>query len=192
MAMLSAPAHRRLLLDHARETIRRMLAAGAPAPCAECPDPALLAPGGCFVSLHERGTHRLRGCVGRLDATRPLWHGVHHAATNVLADPRFGNDPVRPGELPNLEIEVSVLSPMRPASSPTDFDPRSDGVYLTHAGRSGCFLPQVARETGWDREQLLTRLCVEKMGLPAHAWREAGARLLTFSTEIIGPEPFER
>ena len=59
-------------------------------------------------------------------------------------------------------------------------------------GRTGCFLPQVARETGWTREQLLGRLCSEKMGLPAAFWMQAGAQLMTFTTLIIGPEPFEQ
>ena len=59
-------------------------------------------------------------------------------------------------------------------------------------GRAMERIVQVARETGWNREQLLTRLCVEKMGLTPHAWREPGAKLMTFSTVILGPEPFER
>src|SRR5947199_283867 len=57
--------------------------------------------------------------------------------------------------------------------------------------QAGCFLPQVARETGWGREQLLERLCVEKMGLPAASWRSPHAKLQTFTTIIIGPEPLD-
>jgi AMMECR1 domain-containing protein len=110
----------------------------------------------------------------------------------VLEDPRFYDDPVRLAELPRLEIEISVLSPMRQAQSVTDFDLNTEGIYLIHQNRSGCFLPQVARETGWSREQLLSRLCTEKMGLQPHAWKEPGARLMVFSTLVIGPEPFER
>jgi AmmeMemoRadiSam system protein A len=189
-SMLLVSQQKRVLLDVARETIRNALRheRNEPAPC---PDPALLVPGGCFVSLHELRTHRLRGCVGRMDTTQPLWDCVQHSALAVLDDPRFDDDPVRLDELPSLEIEISVLSPMRQANSVTDFDLDNEGVYLLHSGRSGCFLPQVARETGWNREQLLTRLCVEKMGLPPQAWREPGAKLMTFSTVIIGPEPFE-
>jgi AmmeMemoRadiSam system protein A len=189
--MLLGAEHGRLLLDEARQTIRRALHGDAN-DVRSCPEPALLAPGGCFVSLHELDTHKLRGCVGRLDASQPLWNCVHHSALGVLEDPRFDDDPVRLADLPKLEIEISVLSPMRQARSVTDFDLETEGIYLTHQNRSGCFLPQVARETGWNREQLLSRLCSEKMGLPPHAWKEPGARLMVFSTLVIGPEPFER
>jgi AmmeMemoRadiSam system protein A len=183
--------HNHRLLDAARETIRKALR-GDPDEIRPCPDPALLSSGGCFVSLHELHTHKLRGCVGRLDASQPLWNCIHGSSLGVLEDPRFYDDPVRLPELPNLEIEISVLSPMRQAQSVTDFDLSTEGIYLIHQNRSGCFLPQVARETGWNREQLLSRLCTEKMGLLPHAWKEPGARLMVFSTRVIGPEPFER
>jgi AmmeMemoRadiSam system protein A len=189
--MLLIAEQNRYLLDAARETIRRALRGDANDVRA-VPDPALMLPGGCFVSLHELQTHKLRGCVGRLDSSQPLWSCVHNSALGVLEDPRFDEDPVRLADLPKLEIEISVLSPMRQARSVTDFDLDTEGIYLTHQNRSGCFLPQVARETGWNREQLLSRLCTEKMGLQPHAWKEPGARLMVFSTLVIGPEPFER
>jgi AmmeMemoRadiSam system protein A len=189
--MLLTPEHSRLLLDAAREAIRRALRGDA-SDVGDCPDPALLSPGGCFVSLHELHTHKLRGCVGRLDASQPLWNCIHGSSLGVLEDPRFCEDRVRFSELPKLEIEISVLSPMRQAQSVGDFDLRTEGIYLIHQSRSGCFLPQVARETGWNREQLLSRLCTEKMGLAPHAWKEPGVRLMVFSTLVIGPEPFER
>ena len=188
--VLIQPEHKRLLLDLARATIRRTLGGERGNASPACSDPALLMPAGSFVSLHEMRTHRLRGCVGRMDASQALWQSVHDAAIGVLADPRFREDVVRFDELPSLELEISVLSPMRPAPTPLDFDPATQGIYLIHQGRSGCFLPQVARETGWNREQLLSRLCSEKLELPALAWTEPGARLLVFSTEILGPEPF--
>jgi uncharacterized protein len=186
-----APEHKRLLLDLARVTIRRTLQ-GEPANAVPpCPDSALLTPAGSFVSLHELRTHGLRGCVGRMDASQPLWKCVRDSAIGVLDDPRFQDDAVRLSELPLLEIEISVLSPMRQAPTPLDFDAATEGIYLIHQGRSGCFLPQVARETGWNREQLLSRLCSEKLGLLPQAWREPSARLLVFSTEVLGPEPFD-
>jgi AMMECR1 domain-containing protein len=102
------------------------------------------------------------------------------------------DDPVRLEELPDLEMDISVLSPLRPAPGPLSFDLLNEGIYLTWGEtRAGCFLPQVARETGWTREQLLARLCVEKMGLPATAWQDPRAKLFTFTTLVIGPEPFE-
>src|SRR3954452_8811010 len=146
------------LLDIARDAIRQSLHGQ---PLAELPqdDPALLQPAGCFVSLHESGTHRLRGCVGRLDASGPLAAVVQQTAVNVLGDPRFTQQPVRIEDLPRLEIDISVLSPLMPAASPLDFDLLNEGISLTISNRAGCFLPQVARETGWNKEQLLDRLC---------------------------------
>jgi AmmeMemoRadiSam system protein A len=148
----------------------------------------LAAPAGCFVSLHERITHRLRGCVGRLDPHAPLAETVRKTAADVLHDPRFVKSPVTAGEVADLEIEVSVLSPPEEAKSPLDFDLLNDGIYLTFGGRAGFFLPQVARETGWTREQLLDRLCTEKLGLPPDAWKKPEAKLFTFKVEVVGPE----
>jgi AmmeMemoRadiSam system protein A len=154
-------------------------------------DPELTHPAGCFVSLHELETHKLRGCIGRLEATAPLWRIVTETAVNVLGDPRFDDLRVTPGDLPNLQIELSVLSPLTPCGSPLDFDLHSDGIYLILGERAGCFLPQVARETGWTKEQLLDRLCTEKLGMSAELWRTESATLMRFSTVIVGPEPVE-
>ena len=190
--MLLTPHQQRVLIDAARDTIRRTLR-GQPAHEDEAApdDPALAQPAGGFVTLHRLDTRALRGCVGRLDAAEPVLRAVRGAAAGVLRDPRFTNDPVRPDELPKLQIDVSVLSPLRPAPDPLAFDPAGEGIYLTWGERAGCFLPQVARETGWTRQQLLARLCVEKMGLPPDAWQDPGAKLFVFTTTEIGPEPFE-
>jgi AmmeMemoRadiSam system protein A len=178
-----------ILLNLARQSIRAALRGEA---CAAQPpdDPALLAPAGCFVSLHEQGSGRLRGCVGRLDAADALHLAVTRAACSVLADPRFEDDRITIEQLPGLQIEISVLAPLKSTTNPLAFDPRNDGIYLTIGQRSGCFLPQVGRETGWTREQLLERLCTEKMALPPNAWRQPDAALSIFTAQIIGPEPF--
>jgi uncharacterized protein len=198
-----SPQQRAALLNEARAVIRELLARGSEASGAEsAPRPAaapgaagsldaeLLQPAGCFVSLHELRSHRLRGCVGRLEATAPLWDTLRAVAGNVLQDPRFADHRVTHWELPGLEVEISVLSPLRPGRGPLDFDLATDGVYLTWGQRAGCFLPQVARETGWGREHLLDRLCAEKMGLPPGTWRDPRAKLFLFTTLTIGPEPF--
>src|SRR5438552_1379348 len=92
---------RAALIDLARRALRERLGAGAlDEPFAAPPALAeLLAPAGCFVSLHERGTHRLRGCVGRLDAAKPLWETVYLTTGETLRDPRFVNQPVTGVEL---------------------------------------------------------------------------------------------
>jgi AmmeMemoRadiSam system protein A len=192
--MLLSPQHQRLLLDAARYAIRQSLCgerSPEPDDSADLADPVLAQPAGCFVTLHRLVTHELRGCVGRLDAVDPLVRAVRRAAASVLQDPRFGDDPVRMEELPRLQIDVSVLSPLRPADHPLSFDLHNDGIYLIWGDRAGCFLPQVARETGWGKEQLLARLCVEKMGLAPMAWQDPRAKLYHFTTIEVGPEPFE-
>jgi uncharacterized protein len=178
----------RILLDLARSSIQRALRGQAAPPLPV--DPELQQPAGCFVSLHQSFRHRLRGCVGRLDAKAALAQTVVTMARGVLEDPRFLNQPVRLGELSELDIELSILSPLIKLNRPEDFDPRSAGIYLTYGDRSGCFLPQVARDTGWNREQLLDRLCTEKLGMPPGTWRQAGATLYEFTALLVGPEPF--
>jgi AmmeMemoRadiSam system protein A len=181
-----SPHNRAALLDVASRTIRGAVT-GSTAEFVEPTEPQLTQPAGCFVSLHERGTHRLRGCIGRMDATQPLWQAVQRAALGVLDDPRFPDERIRPDELSKIDLEISVISPLRDAPSPLTFDLLNDGIYLIVNERSGCFLPQVARETGWSKEQLLDRLCTEKMALPPDAWRRAPCTLKTFGTLIVGP-----
>ena len=190
--MSYTPVQRRFLLNVARDAIRSVLTGD---PCAAPPpdrieDAALRVPAGCFCSLHEIASRRLRGCVGRLEARDAVLLAVHDAAVSVLADPRFDDLRVTIDELRVIELELTILSPLRDPAHVLDFDPQLHGIYLTVLDRSGCFLPQVARETGWGREQLLDRLCAEKLGLPSRAWRHPAARLQVFDAEIIGPEAF--
>jgi AmmeMemoRadiSam system protein A len=180
------PQTRRLLLDLASDAIVSALG-GSPKLSTPIDDPFLSQSAGCFVSLHHRQTRALRGCVGLLESDRPLSEVIIAAARSVLADPRFTHDPIHLNELVLLDIEVTLLHPMRQVPSPLDFNPLEHGLYLTISTRSGCFLPQVARETGWTREQLLSRLCTEKLGLHPEAWRDPGAVLRIFTVEVIGP-----
>jgi AmmeMemoRadiSam system protein A len=185
---LSGP-ERSHILDLARAHIRRALRLDTFVP--EFPDEVLRQPAGCFVSLHTLHGRRLRGCVGRIDASQPLGEALHAAALSVLRDPRFAREPIFAEELAWLEIEVSVLSAPQPANHPLEFEPLNHGIYLTFGERTGCFLPQVARETGWTKEQLLDRLCLEKLGLAADTWRHESAKLHVFSVIVVGPEEFE-
>jgi AmmeMemoRadiSam system protein A len=188
--VIVSPACSTALLDVARAAVLARLKPDADLPFVPPTHEEMLKPAGCFVTLHEHKTRKLRGCVGRLDADQPLWQTVFQTAGDVLHDPRFVDDPVKAAELEALELEISVLSPPRAAASPLDFDPMEDGIYLVMGGRAGFFLPQVARETGWSKEQLLERLCSEKLGMPPDAWQQPGATLYTFKVQVIGPEHF--
>jgi AmmeMemoRadiSam system protein A len=191
--MRLSDASRAALLNLARAALLERLATARsdaqPTPAEIAEDQSeLLQPAGCFVSLHERDTHRLRGCVGRVNPQQPLWEAVRLTAGEVLEDPRFPDERVTRADVANLSIEVSVLSQPRLANAVEEFDPLNHGVYLIYGGRAGFFLPQVARETGWDREQLLGRLCTEKMGLPPDAWKQPEVKMWLFDVEVVGPE----
>jgi len=184
-------ATRQAMLEFASQTIVRRLG-GGDGGFSLPPDPLLAQPLGCFVSLHRWENHALRGCIGLLESDKPLAQALASAAEGALTDPRFVEQPVTLAELPLLQLELTVIGPLQQASSPLDFDPLLQGIYLTIGPRGGCFLPQVARETGWTREQLLARLCQEKLGYPPDAWKQPAAILRVFSAEVIGPVPLLR
>ena len=175
---------REVLLDLARATVEAAVRGRAP-PSWPRHDAELAAHRAAFVTLRERATGDLRGCRGEIVATRPVAESVIEGAlTAALDDPRF--PPVSEAELPGLLFEISVLSPMS-TTAPADVDVARHGVMITHRGRRGLLLPQVAAEMGWDREALLAGVC-RKAGLPARAWREPGAELMTFEAEVWGEQ----
>jgi len=182
-----SPAEGRLLLDLARQSIARAAARGpsgvlTDAERAELP-PALLRPAAAFVTLKtvEGGVERLRGCIGLMEPDRPLADAVvGMAAQAATGDPRFL--PVTPDEVTGLRISLSVLRPTRPLERLDDLVLGRMGIVLERDGRRAVFLPQVAVETGWDRDRLLGELA-RKAGLPADAWRTA--RLSVFETEAV-------
>lgn len=149
--------------------------ADAPPPPA---DAELHEPRGVFVSLHVRG--RLRGCLGHIEADRPLVTATATMAEAVThEDPRF--PPVRPDELDGMEVEVSVLSPLRPVT-PEKVVAGRDGLMLRRGRYAGLLLPQVATEYRMDREAFLDALCQKAM-LPPGAWRDPAADLRSFTVQ---------
>lgn len=135
---------------------------------------------GAFVSIHRQGA--LRGCLGRVVADMPLTDVVHHLATVVAdSDPRF--EPVRPDELDEIDIEISVLTPEREVHSLDAIEVGRHGLIVAQGHRRGLLLPQVATEHGWDVHQFVEHTCL-KAGLPIDAWRQ-GARLLVFEAEVF-------
>jgi AmmeMemoRadiSam system protein A len=137
-------------------------------------------PCAAFVSIHRRG--ELRGCLGRLDP-RPLSDTIVHLAAVVSdADPRF--NPVRPDELGDLEIEISVLTSEREVASIDEIEVGRHGLIVEKGYRRGLLLPQVPVEQGWTRTVFLEHTCL-KAGLPRDAW-EQGARLKIFEAEVFG------
>ncbi|MBU1237234.1 MAG: AmmeMemoRadiSam system protein A [Gammaproteobacteria bacterium] len=151
---------------------RNAIAAELGAPTVPEPDhPALAEPGATFVTLTQEG--HLRGCIGSLEASRPLDADVRsNARAAAFSDPRFS--PLRPSELQRTRVEVSLLQPARPIAFTDEADavrqlrPGIDGVILEWDGRRGTFLPQV-----WENlhePQLFLNLLKQKAGLPADFW----------------------
>ena len=112
------------------------------------------------------------------------------AKASATGDPRFFADPVTAGELEQLDIEISVLSPLRRTSEPLSLRLGADGIYIKKGGASGCFLPQVAEEAGWGKEEFLSYCCAHKAGLPADAWKEADTEVYLFTADVFGA-PFK-
>lgn len=186
-AMQLNAAERRFLLELARRTLRERVEQNRTPRVEEFP------PGvspekmreiwGVFVTLTRHG--RLRGCIGSIVGRDPLVDGVIDNAINAaLKDPRF--PPVKTGELEELRIEISVLTPLREVASPGEIEIGRHGVLLEKEGRRAVFLPQVAPEQGWDRDTMLDHLSV-KAGLPREGWRK-GATFRVFEALVFSEE----
>ena len=125
---------------------------------------------GAFVSLHKQG--RLRGCIGHFGEDTPLHEIVAEMArAAAFEDPRFS--PVSRGELDDLDIEISVLTPMRRIQSLDEFVLHKHGIYIRKGFRSGTFLPQVADEVNWTKEEFVGHCSQDKAGLGWNGWRDA-------------------
>lgn len=157
-------------------------ASGQPPPPATWPfpDPPH---GGAFVScrLHSR----LRGCIGSFDHLQELASTIVEVAYAATLDPRFAAHPIRPADIHDLEIEVSVLGQLRQIKEPSSLDLGSDGILVQHPAGHGCFLPHVAVEKGWTSEQLLEHCCLDKAGLHAQAWKDPHTKLMAFTAEVF-------
>lgn len=172
---------RKKLLEIARKSIEAYLKSGKKLELSE-KDPLLLKEMGAFVTLNKNG--ELRGCIGNLIGKKPLYLTVRDMAVEAaLSDPRFS--PVTLEELKDLDIEISVLSPMRKIDNPDNIRLGIDGVLVRKGFRSGVFLPQVATETGWSKDEFLSNLCSHKAGLAPDAWKDKDTEILTFTAEVF-------
>lgn len=125
---------------------------------------------GAFVSLHENG--RLRGCIGRLIGNLPLYKMVQEmAVSSAIHDYRF--NPVEAKELDDIVIEISVLSPLKKIDDIAEIQLGKHGILVEKGHNSGVFLPQVAKETGWDKETFLGHCARDKAGLEWDGWKTA-------------------
>ena len=107
------------------------------------------------------------------------------AVAAATEDPRFISAPITPEEVKDLNIEISVLSPLEKIENPLDIELGKHGIHIKKGYRSGCFLPQVATETGWSKEEFLSRCASMKAGLPDSAWKEPDTEVYVFTAEIV-------
>ena len=125
---------------------------------------------GAFVSLHKQG--RLRGCIGHFGEDVPLHEIVAEMArAAAFEDPRFM--PVTREELDDIDIEISVLTPMRRIQSLDEFQLHKHGIYIKKGYRSGTFLPQVADEVNWTKEEFVGHCAQDKAGIGWDGWKDA-------------------
>lgn len=156
-------AQKRRLLQIARETADGFVRTGR-VPDIKESDKRLQTREGAFVTLYREG--RLRGCIGQIVGQTPLYLTVRDMAVAAAArDPRFAA--VGADELGTISIEISVLSVPRRVGGPGEIEMGRHGVIVSRGPvERGVFLPQVATETGWSREEFLSELCSQKAGLP--------------------------
>ncbi len=172
---------KRLLLEIARRAMAAFASGATFEDPLMVPD-ALRPVVGAFVSLHKAGD--LRGCIGYVKGVKPLWEAVRDLAVEASAhDPRFA--PVRPRELEEIDVEISVLGLLEQIKGPGEIEIGTHGLYIRAAGRSGLLLPQVASEHAWNAPKFLEQVCW-KAGLPLDAWHKPGAEVSRFGAEVFG------
>ncbi len=179
---------KRTLLSLARETIMQYLKSGRilnqePTGYSE----TLKTSCGAFVTLKKAG--QLRGCIGNFSAIQPLYLVVRDMAlAAAFQDTRF--EPVATHEMGSIEVEISVLTPLKPIKSADEFILGKQGIYMTSGSRSGTFLPQVAEETHWTKEEFLGHCARDKAGIGWDGWKNA--RLFTYEAIVFSEGQFNK
>lgn len=178
---MTSAAQRAALLALARQAIAEAVGAAATGPAPVLDD---VGRGGAFVSLHEHDGD-LRGCIGFIESDEPWPRTVHDAAVAAATrDPRF--PAVGPAELPELRLEISLLTPPQPIRA-DQVECGRHGLIVSRGSRRGLLLPQVPAQFGWTREQFLAATC-RKAGLPETAWRDPDTQLEAFEAEVFAED----
>ncbi len=172
---------KQILLNLARNTVINVVDGDELPPLPEGP-PGIKQPMGAFVTLYLEG--QLRGCIGMLEARAPLDETIREMAeAAAMRDHRF--QPVTPQEIPDIDIEISALSPLRKITDINEIEIGTHGIWITKGVNRGVLLPQVATEQGWDRITFLQETC-RKAGIPPNAWEDPNTIIEIFSAEIFG------
>ncbi len=170
------------LLKLARQTIEEYVAHKKIVE-ANIPDKRLDSPEGAFVTIHKNG--QLRGCIGHIVSDEPLQKTVRDMALAAASeDPRFA--PVNVAELKTIDLDISVLSRPWRIKDISEITLGVHGVIIVKERAHGVFLPQVATETGWSKEEFLSQLCSQKAGLPANCWKDPATVIEIFTAQVFG------
>ena len=177
-----SPDDKKMLLHIARDTVTTFVKTGKK-PDFQVASPALKANGAAFVTLRKGPTHELRGCIGQIIAMMPLWECVREMAVAAASqDPRFS--PVRPTELGDINIEISVLTPPVRVRDVAEIQVGVHGLIMSRGFYRGLLLPQVPTELGWDRDTFLDQTCV-KAGMQPGCWRDRATTIERFTAIVF-------
>lgn len=169
------------LLKLARDTITHYVTEGGRPPLPEATG-VLGSSCGAFVTLHKQG--QLRGCIGNMVGHGPLVELVQEMAVAAATqDPRFHR--LSKDDLGEIDIEISVLTPMRKITDVSEIEVGKHGILMTRGVLSGVLLPQVPAQFGWDRETFLQHTCL-KAGLKEDAWKDPETSIEIFSAQVFG------
>ena len=168
-------------LRHIAETVIQSKARGKPVPGFTVESQTLKEKRGAFVTIYKKG--QLRGCIGYIQPYKPLYQTIEEMAVQAaFHDPRF--NPVTERELSDLEIEISVLTPLKRIKDVEEIEVGKHGILIEKGFHSGLLLPQVATEYGWNRKTFLEHTCF-KAGLPKDAWKDEDTVISVFSADIF-------
>jgi AmmeMemoRadiSam system protein A len=169
-----------ILLDIVKTSIAARLA-GRDFPDFQVKSEILKEKRGAFVTLRKNG--HLRGCIGYIEARKPLYQTVEEmAVAAAFHDPRFPQ--LNPEEFRQLSFEISVLTPLQEIRDIHEIEVGKHGIYITNGLHTGLLLPQVATEHCWDRMTFLEETC-NKAGMPPRAWKDKDTKIYIFSADIF-------
>ncbi len=182
MSQILTQAQKKKLIDIARCALTQYVKAKK-SYIPQVEDYKLKKEAGVFVTLRKEGN--LRGCLGSITARGPLYLEVQNMAVAAAGqDLRFR--PVAESELKDINIEISILSPLKKVDNSDEIIFTKHGVLVKKGSRSGVFLPQVAKETGWSKDEFMANLCQHKAGLSADCWKEGNCDIFIFTAEVFG------
>lgn len=178
--MMLTEAEKKTLINIVKKTIECKLA-GKKVPEFNIDSEVLKEKKGAFVTLKKN--ENLRGCIGYIEAIKPLYKTVAEMAiAAAFNDPRF--PPLKSNELKDVNLEISVLSPLKKIDDINEIEVGVHGLYITKGFHSGLLLPQVATEYKWDRLTFLEETCY-KAGLHPNAWKDKDTKIYIFSADVF-------